>query len=135
MEGKVINLILPIYFGSRKKYLMSLNWLQDVHYRARNKVKQDFHEQIGKILINDKISFKGSIRTHYKLYYKNKLCDAPNVVAVIDKFLLDALQEHNIIVQDNVQYYIASSWEVVEQDKTNPRIEVEIMEIECGKNR
>ena len=133
--SRSIKLVLPIYFGTKKKYLMSLNWLQDAHYRARNKVKQDFHEQIGKILINDKISFKGSIRTHYKLYYKNKLCDAPNVVAVIDKFLLDALQEHNIIVQDNVQYYIASSWEVVGQDKSNPRIEVAIMEDICGKDK
>ena len=54
------------------------------------------------------------------------------MVAVIDKFLLDALQEHNIIVQDNIQYYIASSWEVVAQDRVNPRIEVEIKEIVCG---
>ena len=132
MSGRVISLTLPIYFGTKKKYLMSLNWLQDVHYKARNKVKQEFHEQIGKIVTSDKMFFKGNIKTHYRLYYKNKLCDAPNVVAVIDKFLLDALQEHNIIVQDNVQYYIASSWEVVAQDRVNPRIEVEIKEIVCG---
>ena len=130
--SRSIKLVLPIYFGTKKKYLMSLNWLQDVHYKARNKVKQEFHEKIGRICDSDKMSFKGNIKTHYRLYYKNKLCDAPNVVAVIDKFLLDALQEHNIIVQDNVQYYIASSWEVVSQDRINPRIEVEIKEIVCG---
>lgn len=126
--GRAISLTLPIYFGVKKKYLMSLNWLQAVHYKARHKVKQEFHEKIGKLCDNNKIVFKNNIKTHYRLYYKNKLCDAPNVVAVIDKFLLDALQEHNIIVQDNVQYYIASSWEVIAQDRDNPRIEVIIEE-------
>ncbi len=60
------------------------------------------------------------------------LSDAPNIVAVIDKFLLDALQESNVIENDNVQHYIRSSWEVVAQDRVNPRIEVEIKEIVCG---
>lgn len=134
MVGKVINLTLPIYFGTRKKYMIGMNWYSTSHYRARNNVKQEFHKMVDKILSKD-YKLNSPIKTHYKVYYKNILSDAPNVVAVIDKFLMDALQESNVIDNDNVQHYIHSSWEVVEQDKTNPRIEVEIMEIECGKNK
>ena len=121
-----ITLTLPIYAGVKKKYLLSLNWLQDAHYRGRNKVKQEFHTMIGKNLPKDWELLKSPLETHYKVYYKNKLSDAPNIVAVIDKFLMDALQEHGVIVQDNVQHYVKSSWEVIEQDRDNPRIIVTI---------
>jgi hypothetical protein len=50
MEGKVINLILPIYFGTRKKYMIGMNWYSTSHYRARNNVKQEFHKMVDKIL-------------------------------------------------------------------------------------
>ena len=134
MEGKVINLILPIYFGSRKKYMIGMNWYSTSHYRARNNVKQEFHKMVDKILSKG-YKLNSPIKTHYKVYYKNILSDAPNVVAVIDKFLMDALQESGVIVNDNVQHYLYSSWEVVGQDKNNPRIEVAIMEDICGKDK
>lgn len=133
MEGKVINLILPIYFGNRKKYMIGMNWYSTSHYRARNNVKQEFHKMVDKILSNG-YKLSSPIKTHYKVYYKNILSDAPNVVAVIDKFLMDALQESGVIENDNVQHYLYSSWEVAGQDKNNPRIEVSIMEDICGKN-
>ena len=134
MEGKVINLILPIYFGTRKKYMIGMNWYSTSHYRARNNVKQEFHKMVDKILSKG-YKLSSPIKTHYKVYYKNVLSDAPNVVAVIDKFLMDALQESGVIDNDNVQHYLYSSWEVVGQDKNNPRIEVAIMEDICGKDK
>lgn len=106
--------------------MLGLNWYGTAHYRARNKVKQDFHKMIDKNLSED-YKLKSPIKTSYRLYYKNKLSDAGNIVSVIDKFLLDALQETGIIVNDNVQHYIESTWEVIEQDRINPRIEVEII--------
>ena len=134
MVGKVINLTLPIYFGTRKKYMIGMNWYSTSHYRARNNVKQEFHKMVDKILSKG-YKLSSPIKTHYKVYYKNVLSDAPNVVAVIDKFLMDALQESGVIVNDNVQHYLYSSWEVVGQDKNNPRIEVAIMEDICGKDK
>ena len=125
--SRELNITLPIYFGVRKKYMIGMNWYSTAHYRARNKVKQEFHKMVGKVVSNNKI--KSPFKTHYKLYYKNRICDACNIVAVIDKFLLDALQEYEVIDEDNVQHYLASSWEVVEQDKENPRIEVCVEEL------
>lgn len=65
----------------------------------------------------------------YKLYYKSPVCDASNIVALIEKFYLDAIKEHGLIIDDNVNYHISSSWQVIAQDKTNPRIEVTIKEL------
>ena len=64
------------------------------------------------------------------MYYKNKKSDAGNIVAVTEKFLMDALQVHNVIQEDNVQHYLKSTWVVMEQDRDNPRVEVTI---KCNK--
>lgn len=126
-----MKLILPIYYTHIVKrqpstILVGLNKYERMHHQPRNKMKQFYYA-----LIRSKLALKplkGKIATHYTLYYKNKTCDAPNVVAVIDKILMDALQNYNIIEEDNVQTYISSSWCVGGIDKDNPRIEVEICE-------
>lgn len=127
-KGNQLKVTCPIYYGVRKKYMLGLNWLQDAHYRARNLVKQQFTDNVGKVVPKD-VKLKSPVATHYKVYYKNKKSDAGNIVAVTEKFLMDALQVHGIIVEDNVQHYIKSSWEVIEQDRDNPRIEVTIKEL------
>ena len=123
-----LTLTLPIYGGVKKKFLIGMNWMNTTHYRSRNNVKQDYHKRIGKAL-PDEVKVASPLCTHYRLYYKNKRSDAPNIIAVVDKFLMDALQEHGVIEEDNVDHYVSSSWEVVEQDRDNPRVEVEIKEI------
>ena len=126
--GGVITLSLPIYIGVRVKKMLGMNWYADVGRYQRAKVKRDYHVIVGKTLPKD-IKLSCPIRTHYKVYYKNVLSDACNIVAVVDKFLMDALQEYGVITDDTVKHYIQSSWEVVEQDKDNPRVEVTIEEI------
>ena len=123
-----LNLVLPIYGGKRTKFMLGMNWYGTAHYRTRNSVKQEYHIMIGKVLPKD-FKLNSPLTTHYKIYYKNMKSDASNIVAVVDKFLMDALQEFDVIVEDNVKHYIQSSWEVVEQDRDNPRIEVEIKEV------
>lgn len=129
--GQGLSLTLPIYGGKRKKFMLGMNWYGVAHFRTRNAVKQEYHVMIGKNLPKN-FKLNSPLTAHYKLYYKNVRSDAPNIVAVVDKFLMDALQEHNVIVEDNVKHYIKSSWEVVEQDKDNPRVEVEVKECVCG---
>lgn len=130
MKGK-LRLTLPFYIGERVKKMLGMNWYSNTGRYQRAKIKRDYHNIVGKILPKD-IKLSSPIRTAYKVYYKNPISDACNIVAVIDKFLIDALQEYGVIEEDNVQHYIQSSWEVVEQDKDNPRIEVLIEEIKCG---
>lgn len=119
---------LPVYYKIGKKtILVGLNKYERMHFQPRNKMKQYYYYLIGKNLT--KIPIKGKVTTEYTYYYKNVQSDAPNVVAVIDKMFLDALQEYKIISQDNVTNYIGSSWKVGGQDKLNPRIEVRVIEV------
>lgn len=119
---------LPVYYKVDKKtILVGLNKYERMHHHPRNKMKQYYYALIAKTL--NKIPIKGKVKTEYVYYYKNSQSDAPNVVAVIDKVFMDALQENGVISEDNVTNYIGSTWSVGGQDKLNPRIEVRVIEI------
>ena len=48
---------------------------------------------------------------------------------MLEKFVLDALQESGIVKNDNVKYHKKHlGWEVFE-DKINPRLEIEVWSI------
>lgn len=129
-----IKLELPIYTNKTigrkdnkktKTYLLSINWYRVAHYQEKNNVKKYYNELVANILkerVNTR--FNGKIRVSYKLYYKNSASDMMNIVSIIDKFFLDALQELKIIEDDNVLNYRECKIEVVGQDKERPRVEV-----------
>ena len=123
-------LILPIYWkqSSSKTVLLSMNQYRNWHYHTSNKVKQWFHD-----LVKDQISnltpITGTFTIELNLYYKNSNCDSSNVCSIIEKFTLDALQEFNIITNDNVKYHLGSCYKVAGQDKINPRCEVVLKNI------
>ena len=124
---------LPIYYthkvkGKQKTILVGMNAYERMFYIPRNKMKKHFYSLI-RVTARRLKPIKGMVATHYTVFYKNKASDAPNIVAVIDKMLMDALQENGVIEQDNVQSYVRSSWEVGGQDTINPRIEIKIFEV------
>lgn len=133
-ESSDIQITLPIYWTQvyktkpNKTYLASLNWYRNAHYHSQNKMKQDFHELVSKQV--GKNVCKGKFKLHLKIYYKTSTCDGANIAALVEKVVLDALQEENIIVNDNVQYHLGSTWEIIGQDKENPRCEITIIPIE-----
>lgn len=102
---------------------MSLNFFRNAFYQVQNNLKKHYHELVHNELekLDTPIS---KFTTHYKLYYKNPSCDGPNVVPMIEKFFLDAVQELNIISNDNVRCCVGGSWEVAGQDKNDPRVEI-----------
>jgi len=124
---------LPIYYTYKEKkkqktILVGMNKYERLHYIPRNDMKKHYYKLI-KAKLTGIGAIKTKIATHYTVYYKNKTCDAPNVVAVIDKMFMDALQEFGIIKQDNVQSYVKSSWDIGGMDRVNPRIEIKIFEV------
>ena len=60
------------------------------------------------------------------LFYRNVNCDGSNIVPLIEKAVLDVLQDCKIVKQDNVRYHLGSTWYIGGQDKENPRCEVTI---------
>jgi len=124
---------LPVYYSHKTKkgietILVGMNKYERIHHIVRNAMKKYYYSLIASKLKNVKI--KGKVKTHYTYFYKNSQSDAPNVVAVIDKMFMDQLQNSKVIKDDNVLNYIGSSWEVGEQDKVNPRIEIRIFEVQ-----
>ena len=124
---------LPVYYSHKTKkgietMLVGMNKYERMHHIVRNTMKKYYYSLIASKLKNVKIS--GKVKTHYTYFYKNSQSDAPNVVAVIDKMFMDQLQNSKVIKDDNVLNYIGSSWEVGEQDKVNPRIEIRIFEVQ-----
>lgn len=115
----MIKLELPIYASVSKKktVLLSMNWFRNAHFQTESKVKKYYHQLVFALLKKgDKL--KGKIKVHYKLYYKNSKSDLMNVVSVVDKYLLDALQEAKIIENDNVLTYQECHIEVAGQNQS-----------------
>lgn len=122
-----INLNVPIYFDEKnKKTMISLNFYRNAHYHTNNKVKSEFEKLVAEKLQGSNVKFK-EYQIEYKLFYKNKVCDMMNIIAVVDKFLQDSLQELGIVENDNVQYCKKVMCEVGGQDKINPRVCVTIL--------
>lgn len=128
-----LKLTLDIYWTQEfktkkdKTWLVGLNNYRNWHYHTSSKWKQDFHQLVIDQLPDNLPTFT-RYTINYKLYYKRS-CDGSNIVPLIEKVILDTLQEQGILTNDTVNYHLGSSWEVVEQDVDNPRCEIEIKEI------
>ena len=130
-----ISFDLPIYWVNERKtkasttHLAGMNYFMNAHYHTKNKMKKDFSAMIYDSIEELQVETLEQYKVHYRLYYKNLNSDGSNVIAVIEKFLLDALQHLSITDDDNVRHHLGSSWEVVEQDRSNPRVEITISSI------
>ncbi|MGL4402443.1 MAG: hypothetical protein ACRCTS_01700 [Fusobacteriaceae bacterium] len=133
----IAKLSLPLYYEQKfktkpnKNILVALNWYRNCDFHINNKIKKEYHDIIkrelfGELGIYVPSKTGGKYRVKYKLYYKNSQSDLMNCVAVLDKYLQDALQEMGIVKNDNVKHYVGCSVEVAGQDKINPRLECEI---------
>lgn len=131
-----IKIELPIYMkiGVRKPKveLIGMNWYRNAHYQTETMVKKYYHQLIISMLKRPRIKLKGKIKVKYSLYYKNVASDLMNIVSVLDKYLMDALQEAGVIENDNVKHYTNNEIEVIGKDEENPRLICEIMEVKNG---
>jgi hypothetical protein len=120
---------LPIYWNNGKKtVLLSINWLRNAYFYEQNRAKQEFHQLVANQL-GGLSPITGQFTLSICIYYKNTNCDGSNIASIIEKFILDALQQHSIIINDNVKYHLGSTWSIAGQDKTNPRAEITIKEV------
>jgi|SaaInlStandDraft_7_1057024.scaffolds.fasta_scaffold01102_8 hypothetical protein len=125
---------VPIYlvqhYKTKKDKLLwlNMNWYRNAHYIVSNNMKRQFKEQIKEQLLW--IVYYWQLTVNYKLYWK-RLSDLDNLQAVVTKFFQDALVECGCIEDDNFNYIRMNTYEVVAQDKINPRMEVTINKYIC----
>ena len=126
-----MTVILPIYYTQEfktkpnKTSLVGMNLYRNAYHFLQNAMKKYFQELVIEQLPSVERQLK-QFTVNYKIYYKSPVCDGSNIIALIEKFYLDALKEHGLIADDNVKYHLGSSWTIIEQDKENPRVEVTI---------
>jgi len=128
----MITVECPIYWEKlfktkpSKTYLVGMNWFRNAHHFDQNKFKQDFHQMIIAQLGLETIS--GPYLLDIELYYKNSNSDGSNIIALVEKVVLDAFQGHGTIPNDTVKFHLGTTWKVVDQDKSNPRCRITLKE-------
>lgn len=144
--NKVCTILIPIYWTKYRKkpkvvklktktkyvyeevVLVGFNWYRNAFHIDQNNCKKEFESIISKQLKLIK-PIENSFAIKSTLYYSNILSDAGNIIPMLEKFVLDALQESGIVKNDNVKYHKKHlGWEVFE-DKINPRLEIEVWSI------
>ena len=102
-----------------------------MHRYTRNNIKRWYNEIVLSQVSGKEIEcYDGTYGIKITLYYQNVRCDNANVCGVADKFTLDALQECNILANDNVTKCVETQYVVGGCDKDNPRVEIEIYKVE-----
>lgn len=130
-EEPYIKVVSPIYYEQifktkkNKTVLISANTMRNSHHYLQNNIKQWLNDYFMKELSQYsefKIPYK--YETYYLYYYKNVKSDLTNVCSQISKAFLDALQKSGNVVEDDVRHCVKEVFEVAEQDKNSPRVEI-----------
>lgn len=128
----MITLTLPIYYTQEfktkpnKTTLLGMNAYRNWHHFTQNSAKTWFSELVGNLLPPNPETFDKFHMT-YQVFYKSTACDGSNIIALSEKFVLDALKTHGIITDDNVKHHLGSAWILGGQDKDNPRVIITII--------
>lgn len=129
-------IVLPIYWVNEKvrakstTHLVGANFFRNAHFHVKNKMKQDYHELVAREVNSNAVApVTGEYTLEIDIYYKNVSSDGSNVASLIEKFVLDALQETGTVEQDSVRYHLGTTWKVAGKDKENPRAEVKVIKV------
>ena len=96
---------------------------------AGSKMKKEIENKITLFIKTQlKTQIKGSVKLSFRWYEPNRRRDLDNI-AMSKKFILDALVKNGILENDNWQHVQGFTDEFF-IDKENPRVEVEINEVE-----
>lgn len=140
----MIQLSVPIYYKdynprATKNYLMGLNWYAkacNVHNGSSvaSRTKKVFGEMVERYAPQIKAQLpKGfdkhtsGYHVHYDIYLGRDGSDGHNVRSLIEKFLLDALEDNGLI--DNDRYVWSTSTKVY-LDRKNPRADVVVTKLD-----
>lgn len=126
---------LPLHTNTTKsktkkgKFILNLNNYRNCHFTRLNAVKIAYKNDI-KGFFPAGLKYK-KVKLIYTLYRATeRLCDVSNVCSIIDKFACDVLVSLDIIEDDNFNIVKEVVYKFGGIDKSNPRCELEILEID-----
>jgi hypothetical protein len=123
----MVTLSLPVYYSYGKKtVLYSSNWGRNANFHILNKSKRYYEDLILREL-DGLEPIQGRFRVRYTYWYKSQVSDGANVVSMIEKVFLDAIQKLGLVKNDNVMFHYGSCWRAGGCDKKDPRVEIELI--------
>ena len=125
----IYNSPLKVLATKLKSWILNLNQYRNTHFRTLNTVKI-----IYKIAMESQIATGPSynkIACIYTVYPKDRRSfDLGNVCCIHQKFFEDALVELGKLPDDNYNYIPFIAYRFGSVDPANPRVEVEIIDLE-----
>jgi Holliday junction resolvase RusA-like endonuclease len=114
---------LPRVKTKAKRVYLNLNSYRNLHYITNNNVKKAYleaiREQIKGIVIQTPVSI-----TYRVIKPSKRRLDKMNVIAVVSKYLLDALTEVGFWEDDNDEFVKEETIKPTVYDKGNGRVEI-----------
>lgn len=129
-----IYVMIPRKTKADRKVALNLNTTRNLHYHVHNQVKQMYKEIIKEILDTtdqSHVKFTKPVRVVFQLHKASRRrSDKHNVLAVVEKMLMDALTDLGVLVDDNDDWIKEELFLETKVDKDDPRVTVYITEIE-----
>lgn len=114
---------LPRVKTKAKRVYLNLNSYRNLHYITNNNVKKAYleaiREQVKGIVIQTPVSI-----TYRVIKPSKRRLDKMNVIAVVSKYLLDALTEVGFWEDDNDEFVKEETIKPTVYDKGNGRVEI-----------
>lgn len=131
--SKSVTISMPLFLelGKRKKtkYYINLNNYRNWHFQANNKLKK-LYKQYAFPKIS-KLRYHKKIKLEFVMWkYDNRHIDRANVLSIHEKFFCDALVETGCLRDDEDEYIEQTIYRTGGIDKTNPRVDIIITEID-----
>ena len=124
-----INLPINIPQSKTKNFTLNLNQYRNTHYQTLNAVKERFTK-----LVKDRVAIlpaMAKVSVKYTLFTgSNHLSDIMNFICIVDKFFCDSLVHYKKLPDDNYNHLISVSGTFGGIDKSNPRVEATLYDIE-----
>ena len=98
-----------------------------MHWTARKRESDRVHLLVRQALDPDCVMFSKPVAITVTAYFKNRPMDCSNICA---KMYEDGLVSW--LIKDDTPKYVASMRTISRIDKKNPRVEIELVEVERG---
>lgn len=120
---------LPRKTMDDKTWILNLNNYRNAPHFLLNDTKKLYKQVMAEQIA--KLPQLGRIAVRFRLFPKTRRkTDTPNVCSIHDKYFMDALVEANKLQDDHYDFYVETGYVFGEVDKHNPRVEIEIFEVE-----
>jgi len=123
-----ISVILPRVRTKDRVMPLNMNNYGNTNTFTNDETKKKYKEIMKSTL--QEIYIDKPVEIYYKVFKQSRKLDKMNVVAVVSKYLMDALVELHCIEDDNDDFIKTEYILPTEVDKNFPRCEVTIIEIE-----